>query len=241
MRAIFQTATRLLFPSRCVGCGALVESDFALCPSCWRATPFIGGTVCDACGAPLLGAGDSHRVECDDCMRTPRPWAQGRSVLIYRDKARELVLALKHGDRPEVARLAGPWLALAARPLLRPDLLVAPVPLHRFKLLRRRYNQSALLSRELAARGMAHCPDLLVRRRATASQDGKSADERFANLEEAIAVHRRRRALLEGRPVLIVDDVMTSGATLAACARACLAAGSGDIFVLALARVTKEH
>lgn len=242
MRAVFQTAVRLLFPSRCVGCGALVESDFALCAQCWRETPFIGGTVCDACGAPLPGAEEAVRVECDDCMATPRPWARGRSAMLYRDKGRALVLALKHGDRPEVARLAAPWLARAARPLLRPDLLVAPVPLHRFKLLRRRYNQSALLTRALAEQtGLEHCPDLLLRRRATASQDGRSAAERFANLDGAIAVHPGRKARLVGRPVLLVDDVMTSGATLAACAEACRQAQSGEVFVLALARVTKDH
>lgn len=241
MRAIFQTAVRLLFPPRCTGCGALVESDFGLCPACWRDTPVIGGTVCDSCGAPLLGQPDGFRLECDDCMAMPRPWKDGRSALIYRDKARALVLALKHGDRPEVARLAATWLAYAARPLLRPNMLIAPVPLHRLRLLKRRYNQSALLAHALAGKtGLPVCPDLLQRCRATASQDGKTATERVQNLDGAIAVHPRRRHRLTARPILVIDDVMTSGATFAACTTALKEAGSGEVFVLALARVIKD-
>ena len=174
-------------------------------------------------------------------MATPRPWQVGRSALVYRDNARKLVLALKHGDRPEVARLAATWLAQAARPLLRPNMLIAPVPLHRLRLLKRRYNQSALLAHALAARtGLPVCPDLLQRRRATTSQDGKTAAERVQNLDGAIAVHPRRRHRLTARPILLVDDVMTSGATFAACTHALQDAGSGEVFVLALARVIKD-
>ena len=241
MLARIQTAVELLYPPRCLGCGALVDSDFGLCGICWRDTPFIGGTVCDACGVPLPGAPDGHRLECDDCMDTPRPWAMGRAALLYRDRARQMVLALKHGDRQEIARPAALWMARAARPMLRDDLLIAPVPLHWGRFLKRRYNQSALLARALArATGLTHCPDLLIRARRTAMLDGKSAAQRFADLSGAISAHPRRRRRLEGRPVLLVDDVMTSGATLAACTEACLAAGSGNVFVLTLARVAKD-
>ena len=239
---MIQTAVRLIYPPRCMGCGGLVDSDMGLCAHCWRDTPFISGTVCDACGAPLIGPSASHRIECDDCMTTPRPWAQGRAVLLYRDRGRQLVLALKHGDRTEIASMAAPWMARSARPMLTPSLLIAPVPLHRLRLAGRRYNQSAILAQALAdATGMAVCPDLLQRARATTSQDGKTADERFANLAGAITVHPRRRHRLAGRPVLLVDDVMTSGATFAACTMACQQAGAAEIFVLALARVTKGN
>lgn len=219
----------------------MVESDFGLCGPCWRDTPFIAGTVCDACGIPLPGADDRHRLECDDCMERPRPWTQGRAALLYKDRARRMVLALKHGDRGETVRPAGLWMARAAKPLLRDGMLIAPVPLHWARLVRRRYNQSALLAQQLSIQtGLAQCPDLLVRTRRTRPLDGKSVTQRFADLDGAVQVHPRRRHRIAGRRVLLVDDVMTSGATLSACASACLDGGAAEVCVIVLARVAKD-
>lgn len=218
----------------------MVETDFGLCGPCWRDTPFITGAVCESCGIPLLGAADGYRLECDDCLARPRPWRDGRAALLYQDKARDLVLALKHADRPEIARPAGRWLARAAQPLLCRDMLVAPVPLHWSRLLKRRYNQSALLARSLAHQvGAELCPDLLIRVRRTSVQDGKTADQRFSDLAGAIGLHPRRAGRLRGRDLLLVDDVMTSGATLSACATACMAGGVASVSVVTLARVAK--
>jgi ComF family protein len=235
-----QAALHLVWPAQCLTCDALVASDFGLCGDCWRDTPFIGGMVCDKCGLPLPGGGTDEVAVCDDCLAIARPWAQGRAALLYQGNARSLVLALKHGDRTDLARPAAGWLLRAARPILRPGMLVAPVPLHWARLIRRRYNQAALLSAGLArAAGLDHCPDLLVRPRRTGSQDGRSRDGRFSNMADALRLHPRRAARAEGRHVLIVDDVMTSGATLAAAAEACLAGGAADVSVLSLARVAK--
>lgn len=241
LRAGMQSALQLLFPPQCISCGDPTASDFGLCGECWRQTPFISGLVCDRCGTPLPGEDEGRAEYCDDCLALARPWERGRSALLYRDNGRKLVLALKHGDRLDLARPAGAWLHRAARPLLRDGMLVAPVPLHWTRLVRRRFNQSALLSKALArVAGLDHCPDLLLRARRTPSQDGRDRDGRFANLAGAIRMHPRRRDRAVGRDLLLVDDVMTSGATLAAAAEACLAAGAASVSVVTLARVAKD-
>ncbi len=235
-----QAALQVIYPPQCISCGALVASDFGLCPECWRETPFLSGLVCDQCGIPLPGDAQ-ETAHCDDCLTVARPWERGRAALSYRDNGRRLVLALKHGDRMDLARPAGGWMLKAARPILRPGMLVVPVPLHWLRLIRRRYNQAALLSRAVARlAGLDHCPDALVRHRSTGNQDGKTRDARFANLVDAFSVPRRREALVAGREVLLVDDVMTSGATFSSATEALVSAGARSVDVLGLARVAKD-
>ena len=236
-----QAALHLIYPPQCIACDTLVTTDFGLCGPCWRDTPFITGTVCDTCGTPLPGDDVGEVAVCDDCMTHARPWTQGRAAMLYKDKARSLVLQLKHSDRIDLARPCGEWLARAVKPILRPDMLVVPVPLHWFRLFRRRYNQAALLSAEVARRsGLDHAPDLLRRIRSTGSQEGRDRDTRFASVIDAMQLHPRRAKLAEGRHILLVDDVMTSGATFSAAAEACLVGGASGVSVLCLTRVAKD-
>jgi predicted amidophosphoribosyltransferase len=236
-----QAILQAVYPPQCLTCDTLVTSDFGLCGACWRETPFITGLVCDACGQPLPGEDPGHPVHCDDCLALGRPWDRGRAALLYRDNGRRLVLALKHGDRLDLARPAAGWMLRAAAPLIRPGMVVAPIPLHWLRLVTRRYNQAALLSAGVArAAGLVHVPDLLLRTRNTRSQDGRDRDGRFANMAGALCLHPRRAAAIAGRPVLLVDDVMTSGATLATAAEICRAGGAAAVSVLVLARVVKD-
>lgn len=218
-----------------------MDRDFGLCPACWRETPFIGGLVCDACGAPLPGDDPGEPVHCDGCLAHPRPWAQGRAALLYRDAGRRLVLGLKHADRGDIAVPAADWMARAAAPMALDGALVVPVPLHWRRLVARRFNQSALLAAPLArALGLVHAPDLLERVRPTAALGGQDRAARAATLDGALRVAPRRVARVTGRPVLLVDDVMTTGATLESAARALAAAGAGETRVVVLARAVRD-
>ncbi|NDW54393.1 ComF family protein [Aliiroseovarius sp. PrR006] len=236
-----QSALHLIYPPQCVSCDAPTDTDFALCPECWRDTPFISGLSCDLCGEPLPGEDEDSIVHCDACMTRQRPWTQGRSALLYRGNARRMILALKHGDRPELARSFAPWLARAAADILHDDLLIVPIPIHWTRRLKRRYNQAAELSRALSREtGLEHAPQALIRPRRTAMHDGMSVEDRFANMHHAILPHPKYGAQLMGRDVLLLDDVMTSGATFHAAAHAAIRAGAASVKVLSLARVARD-
>ncbi|MFP7672350.1 ComF family protein [Marivita sp. S0852] len=149
-------------------------------------------------------------------------------------------MALKHGDRHDIVKTAADWMIGAGANPLAPDTVVIPVPLHLTRLLKRKYNQSALLAQAIAARRkLVYCPDGLLRIRRTASLDGKNRADRFAELSDSIVPNPKRSALLKDRPILLIDDVMTSGATLGACSLACHSAQSREICVMVLARVAK--
>jgi len=237
----FQTALAAIFPPGCSLCRAPVEDEFGLCGSCWREVPFISGPQCSACGAPVLAADPKEEVLCEDCLETPRPWASGSSAILYQGVGRQLILSFKHGDRPDLARTFAPWLVQSGRKLIDDETIIAPVPLHWQRMLKRRYNQAALLAQHVALRtGQRSVLDLFVRSKRTKSLDGISVDTRFERLENAIAPNPARQHLVAGKPVLIVDDVMTSGATLHAATHAAKQAGATRVSILALARVCKD-
>ena len=163
-----QSVIRAIYPAQCVACETQTQAENGLCGTCWRETRFIDGTICDTCGAPLPGDSDGQRLQCDDCMAIARPWDRGRAALVYTGIGRKLVLGLKHGDRTDLVEPAGLWMARLARALIHPDTVVVPVPLHWMRLLRRRYNQAALLA-QVIARDLQRpvCVDALLRPRKT--------------------------------------------------------------------------
>lgn len=238
---------RLIFPPQCLACGDPVSEDGALCAACWAETEFIPDCCCSRCGLPLPGEilGDEDDeggfLVCDECLHVTRPWLRGRAALAYTGTGRRLALMLKHGDRPDLAPVLGDWVARAAAPLIRPEMVVIPIPVHIRRLLGRKYNQAELLAERVAqVHGLTHLPHGLRRLRDTPMQDHGSVDDRFANVEGAMDVSRRHLRAIEGRAVLLVDDVMASGATLAAAAEMLREAGSGPISVVVLARALKD-
>lgn len=237
-----QSALRLLYPPQCISCGGLVDSEGALCSSCWRETRFILGTICDSCGVPLMGGSEPNEVlHCDGCRAHPPQWNRGRAAILYKDVGRKLVLGLKHGDRQDYAKPAATWMARVADEIVEEDTIVAPIPLHWSRFLKRRYNQSSLLSREIAHQlGLEHCSDLLKRVRRTVSLEGLGPKERAATVDTAIAVNPTKRHLIQDRPVLLVDDVLTTGATFNAAAKVCFASRACEVNVITLARVAQD-
>ena len=228
-----------VLPPRCLGCGAVVGEAGAICAECWRGLDFIAPPFCDRCGLPFAydtGPG----ALCGACAADPPLYGRARAVLTYNDGGRSLILAFKHADRTDAAPAYGKWLARAGADLLADAGLIVPVPLHRGRLLARRYNQAALLSQALGRAARREVAvDALVRTRATPSQGRMSRLQRARNVQGAFEVRACRRAAVADRRIVLVDDVMTTGATVAGCVRALRRAGAAEVDVLTLARVTR--
>jgi ComF family protein len=226
-----------VFPPQCPVCAATVQEHAQLCPGCWGQIRFIGTPCCGCCGVPLeFDVGDG--ALCVQCIADRPAFDRARAVMLYDDFSRGLVLRFKHGDRLDPAPAFARWMARAGRELLDGADMIAPVPLHWTRLLMRRYNQSAILARHIAkAGGPSFVPDLLTRTRRTPSQGSMSRKERAANMRGAFAVMPRYADVLSGRRIVLVDDVLTSGATAGHCARALRKAGAAQVDVLTLARV----
>lgn len=235
-----QTAWHQLYPPTCLSCGVRVSSDHGLCPGCWREAFFIRDPSCRLCSTPMPGEATDDDV-CDACLKTARPWDAGRAALVYTGTGRNLVMALKHGDRQDIAAPAAQWMARAAASLKLPDdALLVPVPLHWRRQLKRTFNQSALLARAVAkTTGLPFHDGILVRTRATVPLQDMSYADRFQTVQEAFAPTKHAKQVA-GRTVVLVDDVITSGATLAACTEALRAAGAERVCVLALARAARR-
>ena len=243
LRSLPQLALNAVLPPRCLACGALVERSGALCADCWPEVAFIAPPYCACCGLPFeydLGP----EALCGACTREPPAYDRARAVMRYNDASRRLILAFKHGDRTEGAPAYGAWLARAGADLIAGADMILPVPLHRWRLLSRRYNQAALLAQALGREtGLPVVTDLLLRRRHTPSQGRLSPAARRRNVAGAFAVRASGRASgkarLAGRRVLLVDDVYTTGATIEACARVLRRGGAAAVSVLVLARVLR--
>lgn len=235
--ALAERALDLLLPPRCVGCEEPVLRQGALCAACFGAMTFITAPHCRRCGLPFVT--DTLAADaCEACMSNPPRFERGRAAFQYDAGVRRLLLPFKHGDRPMLARALAPHMVRAGAELLADHPLLVPVPLHRLRLIQRRYNQAALLAQAIGR--LTDCPvlpDALRRMHATASLDDRSAEERRVILAGAIAARRRRIGAIAGRHVVLIDDVMTSGATADACAGALLEAGVARVDVLVAARV----
>ena len=226
----------LLLPPTALDEGERPQSP-GLSARAWERIAFLDAPVCDGCGAPFpydLGEG----ARCAACMAAPRRFARARAACLYDEHSRDLILKLKHADRTDLARLFALWLSRAAGELAAECDVVVPVPLHRSRLFSRRYNQAAEIARPLGRLArLRYRPDALVRARDTGTQGGKSSRGRRLNVKGAFRVPPRRVRQIAGKRVLLIDDVLTTGATAEACAKALLEAGAIAVDLAVVARV----
>lgn len=228
-----------VLPPRCYACGTGVEAQGALCAACWSGLAFITDPQCGRCGLPFEYALEGTSI-CGACLARPPAFDVARSALHYDDASRPFILAFKHGDETRHARPFAKWMLRTLNGVMRDDMLIIPVPLHRKRLLKRRYNQAAMLARELARLGELPCEmEVLHRIKATPSQGGLSAQGRRSNVQGAFALSPKGAKVLNGRSVLLVDDVFTTGATVNACAKVLRKGGAAFVAVVTLARVVR--
>jgi len=236
---VSRTVLDAVLPPRCLKCGEILSAAQGLCPDCWRKLTWLGAPCCACCGQPFpFDAGEGSL--CGACLQKRPAYDRARVVFRYDDESRDLVIGLKHADRTEsVPALAG-WMCRAGAALLESAELIVPVPLHWTRLATRRFNQAGLLAQAIGRNaGLPVLPAALDRRRATRSQGHLGRLARFRNVKGAITVSDRHATAVTNRRILLIDDVITTGATVESAAKALISAGARTVDVLALAKVVR--
>lgn len=236
-RETLAMSARLLFPPSCPGCRRLVTQPGTLCGNCWTGLRFIERPWCEVLGTPFshdMGAGALSA----DAIANPPPFDRARAAVAHGGIARRLVHGLKYADRTDLAPWMAHWMLRAGSELLADAQVVTPVPLHRWRFLARRFNQSAELARAVARRsGLPFDAGLVERAKPTRQQVGLGQRQREDNVRGAFRVPEAARIGVAGRAILLVDDVYTTGATVAAVSRALRRAGAARVDVLTFSRV----
>lgn len=233
-------AVDVVLPPRCVVTGEIVDRQGMIAPQVWAGLNFISDPVCGCCGFPFEFEVDKESL-CARCLAERPVFASARAALVYDDQSRSLLLRFKHGDQTHTVATFLPWLKRAGAGILEQADVLVPVPLHRFRLLQRRYNQAALIASALAKDcGLPWLPLALRRDRSTPSQGHLGFRERQKNVKGAFSVHPRSLPHVQGKTIVLVDDVFTTGSTASECAKVLLKAGAKDVHVLAVARVVRS-
>lgn len=232
----------VLLPRQCLLCRSVTTPDGpdGLCAACWQRIQFLSEPMCRICGVPggAAGIGNTEAPHCGACLAAPPSYGRGRAVFVYDEASRQLVTHFKFGDGLEAVPTFGRWMARAGADLLSEADILVPVPLHWRRLVARRFNQAAVLAAAIEREtALPVAVDALVRARATRHQVGLSERARARNVAGAFRLGPRGRVQVEGRRVVLVDDVLTSGATVEACAKALLRGGAAAVDVLTLGRV----
>lgn len=237
-RAAFRPILDFALPPRCPGCGAVTAEPHRFCLACWSSLRFLGEPCCACCALPFA-FGEGESVLCGACLAEPPAFDRLRAAVAYGEVSRKVALKLKYGGRPGVAETIARFIARHVEAGEEGALLV-PVPLHRWRIWRRGYNQSALIAAALAGRtGLEMKLDLIERVKATPPLREMSPAERRKAVRGAFRIAPRHRPGLKGKAILLIDDVYTSGATANACARVLKRAGAARVNILCWARVVR--
>ncbi len=237
---VARLALDIALPTLCVACREPVDGE-GVCAECWAKLSFIAPPHCPRLGIPFVYDPGPDMLSME-AISNPPAYARARAAVRYDDVARTLVHALKYQDRTDLAPAMGRWMARAGHELLDDADVLIPVPLHWRRAWRRRYNQSGALARVIERQtGVKVAPEALQRIRPTEQQIGLSRPQRASNVQGAFKVAAERQSLIAGRRIVLIDDVLTSGATVDACARALLRAKAATVDVLVFARVVDSH
>lgn len=237
LRSAWRSLADAVTPPRCLSCRKEVEDAAALCISCWSKIAFISEPVCDVLGTPFAYEQGEKAVS-PAALADPPPWERARAAVAYDEASGSIVHSLKYADHLEASQFMAQQMARAGRRLIAEADVLVPVPLHRWRLWRRRFNQSALLAAALSQQcGKPWLAEALHRVKHGSPQVGRSAEERRTAVKRAFRVQGEEGGRISGQRVLLVDDVLTTGATAGACARALKAAGASHVDVLTFALV----
>lgn len=238
--SVLSSVNNFVYPPNCINCGLLLSQHDALCTDCWNEVQFIDQPYCVVTGRPFayeLGDG----IISADAIADPPPYKRARSAVIYDGIARQMVHQLKFNDRTELANMMAGWMIRAGRDCLADADCIVPVPLHRWRLMRRKYNQSAELARAVAKKsGLPFLASTFTRRRNTKPQVGLGARARIDNVKGAFDVSSERISDILGKRVLLIDDVFTTGATVNVATKVLLNSGASEVSVLTFALVGRQ-
>lgn len=235
----------ILLPPRCFACGDDVQDHGSQCAACWSKVDFISHPLCSCCGVPFdyvsNQADEEEGFICGDCAKSAHAYDQARAVFVYDDHSKKMILSFKHGDRHEGVPAFAIWLWGAAKIWEDEIDIIMPVPLHWRRLFKRRFNQAAEMAYAVGKlAGLGVNATSLKRHKPTRSQFGLGARQRQKNVQSAFSINDKDKAAVKGKTILLVDDVMTTGATINACAKALKKVGAKKVYAVSLARVVNS-
>lgn len=246
MKYFLEWGVNLVLPPRCPINGNIVDSVGAISPEAWKNLTFVSDPHCRCCGIPFaveshLNSDFASDFLCGQCIAIPRHFDKAKSLFVYDEGCRKMILAFKHGDALHLHTTLAPLLANLGKDFINPDSILVPIPLHWRRLVGRRYNQSAILAQAMSRiSGLPYWADLLMRVRHTPPQGHKSAKDRQQNVAGAFEINFNHKDKIKDKHIVLIDDVFTTGATLDECSKVLKSSGVASVNILTVARVVKD-